>query len=566
MRLSIKLKVIGTAAIAVVLCLLISLYANWKSKENIAVFQHITTVNLPNIQVLADMEKSGILLEAVANMLIGSQYSADSYKEASEQYEKAIKLYSENAKKYESLPFVPGEEAVWKNFQSEFWQEYAQNVKKIIDLSGTGKASDITARDDFAKESWKKIVERRDKEFDSLMAFQENEISSKSGHAIEEANLLSWLVPLILVVAGAISIFLAYLLGVQIAKALLTITHKVKSSSELVENSSTQIAASSEQLSQANVEQAASLQETSSSIEEINSMISANTENARKSSDLSEKSLLTAEKGKKKVDQMIVAIDAINTSNNEIVKQIDETNAEIENIVKIISDIGNKTKVINDIVFQTKLLSFNASVEAARAGEQGKGFSVVAEEVGNLAAMSGAAALEITKMLETSTKSVESIVKNSKEKIGKLIVNGQEKVETGTKVANECGEVLEEIVQSVSTVSKMIGEISTATQEQAQGVQEITKAVAQLDQVTQENSSTSAQAANSADELSQQAQILSQLVSDLLVNVEGREDKVANLEKVNHNVTPITKKAPAMKSLRVSNGFPSASDGRFTDV
>nr|BDT27460.1 methyl-accepting chemotaxis protein [Bacteriovorax sp. HI3] len=566
MRLSIKLKVIGTAAIAVVLCLLISLYANWKSKENIAVFHHITSVNLPNIQVLATMEKSGVLLEAAANMLIGSQYSADSYKEASEQYEKAIKLYSENAKKYESLPFVEGEEVVWKKFQSEFWQVYAQDVKKIIDLSGTGKASDITARDDFAKANWKNIVEKRDKEFDTLINFQENEINLKSGHAIEEANLLSWLVPLILVVAGAISIFLAYLLGAQIAKALLTITNKVKSSSELVENSSTQIAASSEQLSQANVEQAASLQETSSSIEEINSMISANTENARKSSDLSEKSLLTAEKGKKKVDQMIVAIDAINASNSEIVKQIDETNAEIENIVKIINDIGNKTKVINDIVFQTKLLSFNASVEAARAGEQGKGFSVVAEEVGNLAAMSGAAALEITKMLETSTKSVESIVRNSKEKIGKLIVNGQEKVETGTLVANECGEALEEIVQSVSTVSKMIGEISTATQEQAQGVQEITKAVAQLDQVTQENSSTSAQAANAADELSQQAQILSQLVSDLLVNVEGREDKVANLEKVNHNVIPMAKKAPVMKSLKVSNGFPSANDGRFTDV
>ena len=74
----------------------------------------------------------------------------------------------------------------------------------------------------------------------------------------------------------------------------------------------------------------------------------------------------------------------------------------------LISEIGNKTKVINDIVFQTKLLSFNASVEAARAGEHGKGFSVVAEEVGNLAHMSGNSAKEITQLLESSINRVNN--------------------------------------------------------------------------------------------------------------------------------------------------------------
>lgn len=294
MRLSIKLKVIGTAAIAVILCLLISLYANWKSKENIAIFQRITTVNLPNIQVLSNMEKNGVLLEAAANMLIGSQYSAESFKEASAQYDEAMKAFAEDVKKYEALPFVNGEEAVWKNFQTSFWQVYARDVKRIIELSGTGKSSDIATRDDFAGKEWKKIVEKRDSEFRHLISFQEKEVSLNSSKAIDQSKMLSWLIPLLLVLSGALSIFLAYLFGSSIAKNLLAITNKVKESSGLVENSSSQIASSSEQLSQANVEQAASLQETSSSIEEINSMISANTENAKKSSALSEKSLATA--------------------------------------------------------------------------------------------------------------------------------------------------------------------------------------------------------------------------------------------------------------------------------
>ena len=231
---------------------------------------------------------------------------------------------------------------------------------------------------------------------------------------------------------------------------------------------------------------------------------------------------------------MIKAIGDISTSNTEIMNQVNETNKEIENIVKIINEIGAKTKVINDIVFQTKLLSFNASVEAARAGEQGKGFAVVAEEVGNLAAMSGTAALEITNMLDGSIKAVETIVRGSKEKIGKLILNGKDKVEAGTRVAHECEEVLSEIVNSVASVSKMVIEISTASQEQAQGVYEITKAIAQLDKVTQQNTSNSAESADAAGSLSGQAKMLNSLVQKLVQTIEGGAGGIIKNESSNN--------------------------------
>lgn len=92
----------------------------------------------------------------------------------------------------------------------------------------------------------------------------------------------------------------------------------------------------------------------------------------------------------------------IDSSNKELVKEIERNNTELTKITNMISEINEKTQVINDIVFQTKLLSFNASVEVVRAGEHGKGFAVVAEEVGNLASMSGKASLDISEMLETS--------------------------------------------------------------------------------------------------------------------------------------------------------------------
>ncbi len=340
----------------------------------------------------------------------------------------------------------------------------------------------------------------------------------------KKETLLATLVIVIVITLFSI-LFGQYLIS-RITKAISNIAESLSGSAVEVTAASLSIASSSEELSQATTEQAASLQETSSSIEEISSMINANTENAKQSSADSAQSLNTAERGKVVVGHMIEAIGDINTSNTGIMDQINETNKEIENIVKIINEIGTKTKVINDIVFQTKLLSFNASVEAARAGEQGKGFAVVAEEVGNLAAMSGAAALEITNMLDGSIKTVEGIVRDSKEKIGKLVLNSKEKVENGTRVAHECEEVLNEIVSSIASVSKMVAEISSASQEQAHGVHEITKAIAQLDQVTQQNTANSTESANAAGTLSGQAEALNSLVQKLVQTIEGSDSAV----------------------------------------
>lgn len=325
-------------------------------------------------------------------------------------------------------------------------------------------------------------------------------------------------------IAGiVISVLLLLYVSSNIASGLRKIASQLDESGGHVSSAATEIASASEELARATADQAASLQETSSSIEEISSMISANTENAKQSTLYSNKSLSDAEKGKKVVGDMIHAIGDINESNNSILEQINETNGKIQDIINIINEIGTKTKVINDIVFQTKLLSFNASVEAARAGEQGKGFSVVAEEVGNLASMSGTAALEITNMLEASIRTVEGIVKESKDKIGSLIMISKEKVEVGTRVAQECSEVLDEIVVSVSGVSKRVNEISSASQEQAQGTQEITKAISQLDQATQQNSSNSSQSANAAGDLSHQAEKLNHLVHVLVQTIEGQD-------------------------------------------
>ncbi|MBS1984951.1 MAG: hypothetical protein JST16_12350, partial [Bdellovibrionales bacterium] len=159
-------------------------------------------------------------------------------------------------------------------------------------------------------------------------------------------------------------------------------------------STSNEIGSSSQSLASASTQAASALQQTAASIEEMTAMVKKSTENAAKSNQVSSESLASVNRGKSSLDEVIRAIDEINQNNTRIMTETEESNRQITDIVKVITEIGAKTKVINDIVFQTKLLSFNASVEAARAGEHGKGFAVVAEEVGNLASMSGNAAKE----------------------------------------------------------------------------------------------------------------------------------------------------------------------------
>lgn len=392
----------------------------------------------------------------------------------------------------------------------------------------------------------------------------------------------------VLIVTSVMSILIGLALASIILRALGVSIDQVISSlidnSNQVSGASQQIASSSEELSQAATEQASSLQETSSSIEEMNSMVKKNAENAKRTSDLAVDSSSSATRGQVVVKHMIKAIGDISESNSTIMHQVEESNQQISEIVKVISEIGEKTRVINDIVFQTKLLSFNASVEAARAGEHGKGFSVVAEEVGNLAQMSGNAATEISSMLEGSIRKVESIVNDTKQKVSALMIEGKEKIESGTKVANDCGKVLEEIVSNIGKVNEMATEIANACHEQSLGVQEITKAMHQLDQVTQSNAASSEETASAAEELSSQSDALRSVVNLLVQAIHGDRvtdsrtiqnstQKISNREASNiHPIkkpkieTMVQKKIPLKKASGFEGSVPSEHDPRFEDV
>jgi methyl-accepting chemotaxis protein len=147
--------------------------------------------------------------------------------------------------------------------------------------------------------------------------------------------------------------------------------------------------------------------------------------------------------------------------------------------------------VIDGIAFQTNILALNAAVEAARAGEQGRGFAVVATEVRNLAQRSAAAAKEI--------------------KV--LIGDSLDQVQTGSKLVEQAGATMRDIVDSVGQVAAIMQDITNASQEQSLGIAQVNQAITQMDDTTQQNSALVEEAATASVSLQDQAQNLAQMVS-----------------------------------------------------
>ena len=251
--------------------------------------------------------------------------------------------------------------------------------------------------------------------------------------------------------------------------SLLGVVAQVRHGTEAISTASSEIAAGNLDLSSRTEEQASSLEETASAMEELTSTVKQNADNARQANQLAKSASEVAVRGGSIVSQVVDTMGTINESSK-----------------KIVDIIG----VIDGIAFQTNILALNAAVEAARAGEQGRGFAVVATEVRNLAHRSASAAKEIKELIAASVANVD----------------------TGSRLVNEAGQTMGDIVDSIVRVTDIMGEITSATHEQTIGIEQINMAIAQMDEVTQQNAALVEEAAAASQSMQEQAGELAHVV------------------------------------------------------
>jgi methyl-accepting chemotaxis protein len=288
---------------------------------------------------------------------------------------------------------------------------------------------------------------------------------------------------------------------------LVELVSKITATAYHINSSATEISSGNQNLNDRTQEQAAALEETTATLTGLSSKAEENTNNSANANTLAQSATQEARKG------------------GEIVNRAVKAMSEIDGASKKIADI---ISVIDSIAFQTNLLALNASVEAARAGDQGKGFAVVASEVRALAGRSATAAQEIKALINDTV----------------------EKVNQGTKLVNESGNTLRDIVGSISKVGVIISEISSATSDQMSGFHEVSKAIGQLDNTTQQNAAMVEEAAAASESMADQSDTLRELMGFFKTD----EKQTQTTPKASKATATSAAKTPARKPVTPSAG------------
>jgi methyl-accepting chemotaxis protein len=255
----------------------------------------------------------------------------------------------------------------------------------------------------------------------------------------------------------------------RMVDSLHRIVSEVRTGADTISTAAQEVSQGNMDLSARTEQQASSLEETASAMEQLTSAVKLSADSASQANKSAVTASTVATQGGEVVGQVINTMSSIATSSKRIVEIIG---------------------VIDGIAFQTNILALNAAVEAARAGEQGRGFAVVASEVRSLAQRSALAAKEIKVLIDASVNQVDE----------------------GSRMVEQAGVTMRQVVTSIKHVSDIVAEISASSREQSMGIEQVNTAILQMDDSTQRNASMVEQGTASARALQDQAKQLTDVV------------------------------------------------------
>lgn len=246
---------------------------------------------------------------------------------------------------------------------------------------------------------------------------------------------------------------------------------------QFIEQSSMQVTAGSGNLAETSISIAEGATEQAGAVEEIQATITTIAEAAEVAAASAEEAYQQSKRYAEMAD---------NSSSDmmemlEAMARINETSKKIENII---SDIEN-------IASQTNMLSLNASIEAARAGEAGRGFSVVADQIRQLAEQSTQSAVDTRELIE-----------------GTML-----EIENGNKVADRAASALEHVVEGIREIATSSKELSASSAKQAMTMKEAEAGINQISDVIQTNAAVAQESSATSQELSAQAASLDALIA-----------------------------------------------------
>ncbi len=292
-------------------------------------------------------------------------------------------------------------------------------------------------------------------------------------------------------IIGVVSIFAIAGVLIMLTSAIVNPINRIisgmENGSDQVTATSSQVALSSQTMAGGASQQTASIEETSASMEEMSAMTKKMAGHAGKADRLTQEAsgiMITANASMEKLTISMEEISSASAKTSLIIKTIDE------------------------IAFQTNLLALNAAVEAARAGEAGAGFSVVAEEVRNLAMRASDAAKDTSDMIQSTI----------------------DKINAGSELVRITGKAYGKVAQSAEEVGSLISNISETSKEQASGIDQVNAAIGEMSTVIQQNAASIEESASAAEEMNALSEQLKSFVGSLVSLVTGKASSPLKLK------------------------------------
>lgn len=184
-------------------------------------------------------------------------------------------------------------------------------------------------------------------------------------------------------------------------------------------------------------------------------------------------------------------------------QSVGEISGAADDLFKATEAIGSITGIISDIAGQTNLLALNAAIEAARAGDAGRGFSVVADEVRQLATRTQEATLNIQPLLQRLRQTTEQTVN--------LTRDGQVLSRQGMAAVTSVRESFSSVNQALDDISSMSVQISSAMEEQGQVAEDLSRQATRIADASRESAAKAQDGRRVSEEIGRQVGALMDL-------------------------------------------------------
>ena len=279
--------------------------------------------------------------------------------------------------------------------------------------------------------------------------------------------------------------------------SLRDIAIRTRDATENLNSASAEILATTKQQAAGTKEQAAAVQQITSTVEEINQSGAQVSERARQVAGAAQSITVSGASGIQAVKETSKAMEAIREQAGTVAENVVMLSEKTQAIGEIIT-------TVNDIAEQSNLVALNAAIEAADAGDEGRRFSVVANEIKNLADQAKEATGQVRIILEEIQKGINTSVMVTEEAV-KRVEMGKEKA----KVADETmTRMAVNIQESVTAFQQIVG----ATNQQQIGLEQVTQALHEIRQASQQTASSTGQLAEAAGNLTTLGRQLRSLV------------------------------------------------------